>query len=182
MCIGCISLVPTKLVDFLCKLLQTKVKQVVQGEEEKYQDTDKIMILEISKEIKKGKNISHYKSIFIGVLENWTACLVSSSDSFRLIGPFFFFFLRFCFVSVLFCPFILKVCVAQPGTGRRPDGSLHCQPSPGLSCPLFNQENQSVASVLSVTNQCIVETSRKKKKNQRSKVMNSNNGFLYFCV
>lgn len=69
-CIGCISLVPTKLVDFLCKLLQTKVKQVVQGEEEKYQDTDKIMILEISKEIKKGKNISHYKSIFIGVLEN----------------------------------------------------------------------------------------------------------------
>lgn len=34
-CIGCISLVPTKLVDFLCKLLQTKVKQVVQGEEKK---------------------------------------------------------------------------------------------------------------------------------------------------
>lgn len=64
---------------------------MVQGEEEKYQDTDKKMILEISKEIKKGKNISHYKSIFIGVLENWTACLVSSSDSFRLIGPFFFF-------------------------------------------------------------------------------------------
>lgn len=54
-CIGCISLVPTKLVDFLCKLLQTKLNKWFKGKKKKYQDTDKIMILKISKEIKRRK-------------------------------------------------------------------------------------------------------------------------------